>query len=97
MSERRVKKKTGEPIPAHVVRKFKEANDKAAFDARVRELVDFFNEFLEKRSMANHRVTQMNENLTRAVEERFTKAGWKVAVTAHDQGYSEVTFTITLD
>lgn len=87
----------GEPLPAHVLRKFKEKNDKAAFDAKVMRIVDEANEILEKNSeLRNWRYESVSTEMGKEVKRRFEKAGWKVEVSYSDAPIS-CSFTITLD
>lgn len=92
------KRKSGEPLPAHVARKFKEQNEKTQFEARVRSLVDEINELLERGSeLRSYRVDNMTTSITEAVIKKFTSAGWNVQVSYHDTNGTSVSFTITLD
>lgn len=98
MGERRLKVKTGEPLSAEVMRKFRERNEKAAFDAAVINTIDHLNELLEKRGeLLDYHLHDTTKSIVNAVMEKFVASGWQVVVKPINENWTTVSYTITLD
>lgn len=88
-------KKPGKPIPAHVMKKFKEKNAKSSLESNIRKNVDIINEMLEAHGeLKYYLIPFCSRELAVAITEKFRKSGWTVAATIVGD---DACFTITLD
>jgi hypothetical protein len=69
------------PLPAHVLKKFKEQNAQTSFLAQVRQIISEFDAQLESQGeISSRRLSNCPDTVVEAVREHFRGKGWEVRV-----------------